>query len=94
MSVSLDFSPTGSATLLLGNRTPEIVTNLSLQGDALIGKSVGTIESADATRNHATSLSLKLRRRDDKLAGRVLASATGPGELAILPFVVELRRSQ
>jgi CubicO group peptidase (beta-lactamase class C family) len=94
MSVSLEFTPTGSATLLLGNRTPEIVTNLGLQGNALTGKSVGTIESADAIRNHATSLSLKLQRRADELAGRVLASATGPGDLAILPFVVDLRRSQ
>jgi len=94
MAVSMDFTPTGGATLLLGNKTPEIVTSLGLQGNALIGKSAGTIESADAIRNHATSLSLKLQRRDDKLEGRVLASATAPGELATLPFVVELQRSQ
>jgi hypothetical protein len=94
MSVSLEFTPTGSGTLLLGNRTPEIVTNLGLQGNALTGKSVGTIESADAIRNHTTSLSIKVQRRGDKMAGRVLASATAPGELAVLPFVVELRRSQ
>ena len=94
MAVSLDFTPTGSAALLLGNKTPEIVTSLGLQGNALIGKSVGTIESADAIRNHTTSLSIKVQRRGDKMAGRVLASATAPGELAVLPFVVELRRSQ
>jgi hypothetical protein len=37
----------------------------------------------------AASLSLKVRLRDDKLA-RTLASATGAGELAVLPFVIEL----
>jgi hypothetical protein len=94
MSVSMEFTSNGNATLLLGNRRPELVTNLGLQGNALVGKSVGTIESADAIRNHATWLSFKLQQRADKLTGRVLANVTVPGDLAILPFVVDLRRSQ
>jgi CubicO group peptidase (beta-lactamase class C family) len=89
-TVSLEIAPSGGATLSLGDRGPEKVTNLGLQGDALVGKSVGKIESADAIRNHATSLSLKVRLRDNKLAGRILASATGAGEVAILPYVIEL----
>ena len=89
-AVSLEITPSGSATLSLGNKGPEKVTNLRLQGDALVGKSVGEIESADAIRNHATALSLKVRLRDNTLAGRILASATGAGELAVLPSVIEL----
>lgn len=92
-AVSLEITPSGSATLSLGNKGPEKVTSLRLQGSALVGKSVGTIESADAIRNHATSLSLKLQLRDSKLAGRILASASGAGELAVLPYVIELAPS-
>jgi Beta-lactamase len=93
-AVSLQIDPSGSATLSLGNEGPEVITNLALQGNAVVGKSIATIESADAIRNHATSLSLKLLGRDDRLAGRILASAAGPGKLAVLPYIVELRRSK
>ena len=92
-AVFLEITPSGSATLSLGNKGPEKVTNLRLQGNTLVGRSVGMIESADAIRNHATSLSLKLQLRDNKLAGRILASASGAGELAVLPYVIELAPS-
>ena len=95
MTVSLEIAPSGSATVYLGDKgRPLQITNLRLQGSALVGKSLGTIESADAIRNHATSLSLKLQLRDSKLWGRILASATGPGVLATLPYVVELGRAK
>jgi hypothetical protein len=95
MTVSLEIAPSGSATVYLGDKgRPLQITNLRLQGSALVGKSLGTIESADAIRNHATSLSLKLQLRDSKLWGRILASATGPGVLATLPHVVELGRAK
>ena len=93
-AVFLEITPGGSATLSLGNKGPEKVTNLRLQGNALVGSSVGIIESADAIRNHATSLSLKLLLRNNKLAGRILASASGPGVLAVLPYVIELAPSK
>lgn len=93
-AASLEITPRGGATLSLANKGPETMTNLRLQGSALVGKSFGVIESADAIRNHATSLSLKLQQRDNRLTGRILATATGPGELAVLPYVVELKRSQ
>jgi len=89
-AVSLEITPNGTATLSLGDKRPERITGLGLQGSALVGNSVGMIESADAIRNRATSLSLKLQRRDNKLAGRILASAISPGALATLPYVVEL----
>jgi len=88
----LEITPSGG-TLSLGDKEPEAITNLRLQGSALVGTSIGKIESADAIRNHATSLSLKLQLRDNKLAGRILATATGAGELAVLPYVIELRPS-
>ena len=93
-AVFLEIDPSGSATLSLGNKGPETIANLALQGNALVGKATGTVESADAIRNQATSLSLKLLGRDNRLAGRILASAEGPGKLAILPYIVELRRSK
>jgi hypothetical protein len=94
MSVSLEITPGGRGTVSLASKQPEPVTNLKLQGTALIGRSVGSIDSEDAIRNNATSLSLKLCPRDNKLAGRILASAEGPGELATLPYVVSLSRSK
>jgi CubicO group peptidase (beta-lactamase class C family) len=94
MSVSLEITPGGHGTVSLASKQPEPITNLKLQGTALIGRSVGSIDSEDAIRNKATSLSLKLRPRDNKLAGRILASAAGPGELATLPYVVSLSRSK
>ena len=53
-----------------------------------------SLDSEDAIHNKARSLSLKLVPRDNKLAGRILASAAGPGELATLPYVVSLSRSK
>jgi len=88
----LEITPSGG-TLSLGDEGPETITSLRLQGSALVGKSIGKIESADALRNHATSLSLKLQLRDNKLAGRILATATSAGELAVLPYVIELGSS-
>jgi CubicO group peptidase (beta-lactamase class C family) len=92
-AVSLEITPNGTGTVSLGNKRPETITSLRLQGSALVGKSVGMIESADAIRNHATSLSLKLQLRDNKLTGRILATATGAGDLAVLPYVIELAPS-
>lgn len=94
MAVSLEIAPGDSATLSLGNKGPESITSLRLQGGALVGRSIGIIDSADALRNHATSLSLKLQLREDQLTGRILATAESPGELASLPYIVELQRSR
>lgn len=94
MAVSIEFTLDGSATLSLGSDGPEKVKDLHLQGSAVVGQSVGAIESVDAIRSHATALSLKLLLRNDKLAGRVLASASAPGEIQILPYIVELERSK
>jgi CubicO group peptidase (beta-lactamase class C family) len=92
MAVSLEVAPTGGAKLSLGNKGSEAITSLRLQGNALVGESHGMIDSADALRNQATSLRLKLQPHDDRLTGRILATAAGPGEAAILPYIVELRR--
>lgn len=91
--MSLEITPNGSATVSLGNKRTETITSLRLQGRALVGKSVGMIESADAIRNHATSLSFKVQLSDNKLKGRILAIAAGAGELAVLPYIIELAPS-
>ena len=94
MAVSLEVAPAGSTKVSLGTKGPEAITSLRLQGNALVGESLGMIESADAIRNQATSLRLKLEPHDDRLTGRILATAAGPGEAAILPYIVEVRRSR
>jgi len=55
------------------------------------GKTVGKIDSPDAIRNDATSLTLKLLPPDGKLVGRVLATAKTPGTL--LPYVLTFNRT-
>lgn len=93
MTMLLEIAADGRGTLSIGNAPAAPITSLKLQGTALVGRTVGRIESEDAIRNRATSLSLKLIADGDKLSGRVLATAESPGELASLPYVVELGRS-
>ena len=93
MMLSLEIMPDGRGTLSIGNAQAAAIASLKLQGAALVGKAVGRIESEDAIRNRATSLSLKLIADGDRLTGRVLAGAESPGELASLPYVVALSRS-
>jgi hypothetical protein len=98
-AVFLEIDPGRSATPSSGNKGPETITTLALQGNALVGKSIGTIESADAIRNHATSLSFKLLGRDDRLAGRILRflvtlgrnQKQGPGQGFYGTFLSHLR---
>ncbi len=39
--------------------------------------------------HHATALSLKLFLRENKLTGRILASAASAGQLAILAYAID-----
>jgi hypothetical protein len=45
-------------------------------------------------RTPAASLSLRLQLHYGQLTGRILATATGPGDLAALPHIVELQPSR
>jgi hypothetical protein len=90
MRVELEIKSSDAATLVLGDKPPERIGEMQSEGTALIGRTVGMIQSPDAIRNQATDLSLKLMHQDGKLVGRILASAKAPGTL--LPYVLRLNR--
>jgi hypothetical protein len=79
-----------TGTLALADKPAEGIADMQSEGRALTGRTVGMIESADALRNEATNLTLKLTPQDEKLVGRILASAKKPGTL--IPYVLTLNR--
>lgn len=91
MRVKLEIASSETATLALGDKPPEKITDAQSEGSAFTGKTVGAIESPDAIRNAATTLSLKLIPQDARLVGRILASAKSPG--TSIPYVLTLSRS-
>lgn len=90
MRVRLEIKSGDSATLTLANTPAEKVEEMQSEGTALTGKTGGVVQSADAVRNQATNLSLKLVPQDRQLVGRILASAETPGTL--LPYVLTLNK--
>jgi hypothetical protein len=90
MKTKLEILSSDSATLALGNKPAEI-SDMQTEGAAFAGKTVGIIESADAIRNEATMLALKLIPQNGKLIGRILATAKAPGTL--LPYVLTLSKA-
>jgi hypothetical protein len=70
------------------------ILDLQIEGRAVIGTTTGTLGAADALRNDAKALSLKLLPYNGGLTGRLLAGASTPGMLATIPFTVTLQRSQ
>ena len=82
-----------SSTLSLDEAPAQAVTDLQLAGSALTGKTIGRINAPDAIRAAATLLRFKLLRETRSLDGRLLASASGPGRLATIPFVIRLART-
>jgi CubicO group peptidase (beta-lactamase class C family) len=90
MRVALVIPSSGTAALSLGGMPWEKVTDMQSEGIAFTAKSAGVIESADAIRNEATTLALKLIAENGKLVGRILATARKPGTL--LPYVLTLNR--
>jgi CubicO group peptidase (beta-lactamase class C family) len=90
MRVRLEIKSSDTATLALADTPAEKIEEMQSEGTGLTGKTVGIIQSADAIRNEATNLSVKLMTQDGKLVGRILASAKSPGTL--LPYVLSLNR--
>ena len=90
MPARLEIRSSDTATLALGDKPAEGIADMQSEGRALTGRTVGMIESADALRNEATNLTLKLTPQDEKLVGRILASAKKPGTL--IPYVLTLNR--
>ena len=90
MRVRMEIKSSDTANLALADKPAGKIEEMQSEGTALTGKTVGILQSADAIRNEATNLSLKLIPQDGKLVGRILASASKPGTL--LPYVLSLNR--
>ena len=90
MTAELEIKSSDSATLTLAQKPAEKITEIQADGNAITGNSMGVIDSPDAIRNQATTLTLKLMPHDGKLVGRIFAAAKNPGTL--LPYVLTLNR--
>jgi len=91
--LEVDISGDGSATLAIDAKPAEKIVDLQLRGATLIGSVSTLIGAPDVRRSGADKLSLELLPYDGRLVGRVLASASTPGMLATIPFIVSLSRS-
>jgi CubicO group peptidase (beta-lactamase class C family) len=94
MRVRLEIESSDSAALALGEKPAEKITEMQSEGMAFTGTSVGLIESADAIRNQAKTLKIKLIPYEGKLVGRIIAEDGKPGSTpsAMLPYVLSLNR--
>ncbi len=93
MHVRLEIRSSTSATLALGEKAAEQISEMQLEGPGFTGTSMGLIESADATAYGVRKLAIKLIPQEGKLLGRVTARGTKPGMLiANLPYVLTLNR--
>jgi CubicO group peptidase (beta-lactamase class C family) len=91
MAVRLEVKSGDWATLALGRKPAEKLSDLRAEATAFTAKAVGVIESPDAIRSEATNLSLKLMPQNGKLIGRILAKSKDGG--TSLPYVLTLIRS-
>lgn len=94
MRVKLDIESSDSAAIALDEKPAEKITEMQSEGMAFTGTSTGLIESADAIRNQAETLKIKLIPYEGKLVGRVIAEDGKPGSMpsVMLPYVLSLNR--
>lgn len=90
MQVRLNIESSDSATLQLNDKPAEKITDMHLDGIGCTDASTGVIESADAIRAGAKTLSLKLIPHEGKLVGRILATDS---KTSTLPYVLSLNRT-
>jgi CubicO group peptidase (beta-lactamase class C family) len=90
MQVRLNLESVDSATLELDEKPAEKITEMHLEGVGFTGASAGLIESPDALRTGAKTLSLKLIPREGMLVGRILATDS---KTVMLPYVLSLDRA-
>ena len=90
MQVRLRIECSDSATLQLGDKPAEKITEMHLEGVGFTGATSGVIESPDARRTGANTLSLKLIPQDGGLVGRILATDS---KTVMLPYVLSLNRA-
>jgi hypothetical protein len=70
MQVRLHIETSDSATLQLGQKPAEKITEMHLEGLGFTGASTGVIESPDAIRTGAKKLNLKLIPHEGMLVGQ------------------------
>ena len=90
MQVRLNFESSESATLQFDEKPAGKITELHSEGVGFAGASTGLIESPDARRTGAKTLSLKLIPHEGMLVGRILATDS---KTVMLPYVLSLNRS-
>jgi len=90
MQVRLRIESSDAATLQLGDEPEEKITEMHLEGVGLTGASTGVIESPDARRTGAKTLSLKLIPHEGMLVGRILATDS---KTVTLPYILSLNRA-
>ena len=90
MQVRLNIESSDSATLQLNDKPADKITKMRLEGVGFTAASTGVIESPDAVRTGATTLSLKLIPHAGMLVGRILATDS---KTVTLPYVLRLSRS-
>ena len=90
MQVRLNLESSESATLQLGEKPAEKITDLHLEGVGFTGASTGLIESPCALRTRAKTLSLKLIPHEGMLVGRILATDS---KTVTLPYILSLNRA-
>jgi CubicO group peptidase (beta-lactamase class C family) len=90
MQVRLNFESSESATLQFDEKPAGKITELHSEGVEFTGASTGLIESPDARRTGAKTLSLKLIPHEGMLVGRILATDS---KTVMLPYVLSLNRS-
>jgi CubicO group peptidase (beta-lactamase class C family) len=94
MQVSLNIDSSNSATLALGDKPAEKITEMQSEGMALTGVSAGVVDSPDAMRTGAKTLKVKLIPHAGNLVGRALATAGDPNiKNVMLPYVLTLKRA-
>ncbi|HEY6490598.1 MAG: hypothetical protein WCC26_13995 [Terracidiphilus sp.] len=89
MQVRLKIDSSDSAALQLDDKPAEKITAMHLEGVGFTGASNGVIESPDARRSGAKTLSLKLIPHEGMLVGRILATDS---KTVMLPYVLSLKR--
>jgi len=90
MQVRLNIESSDSATLQLNEKPAEKITEMHMEGVAFTGVSTGLIDSPDARRTGAKTLSLKLIPHAGMLVGRILATDS---KTVTLPYVFSLNRA-
>ncbi len=90
MQVRMNLESSESATLQLDEKPAEKIIELHLEDVGFTGASTGLIESPDALRTGAKTLSLKLIPHEGMLVGRILATDS---KTVTLPDILSLNRA-